>query len=389
MPTVVSVTRKRQDAPTRLKRLPKLTAPLLRLNGLCPYYTMFPLSFPFDALANSKVGEWVLDPFCGRGTTILAARLRDLPSVGVDSNPIAEAIAAAKLPQVRACEIIALARDILTDLQPGPVPATPKGEFWDLCYDPSTLRDIGRIRNYLLAQCSTRVEVALRGVMLGILHGPQTQKTPTYLSNQMPRTYSTKPVSAVNFWKKRQMKPPEIDVITAISRRAHFSFKTVPPTTPGKLITGDSRAVNFARLGPKFSWVITSPPYYGMRTYFPDHWLRNWFVGGPSDVDYRADEQLSHHSEAEFVADLAGVWKKLAEACVLGARLVCRFGALPSCQKDPRDLFRRPLADGDCGWRITTIRDAGTSQHGRRQCDQFGTGKNKPVEEIDVYAVLE
>lgn len=389
MPTVVNVSRKRQEAPARLRWLPKLTAPLLRLNGLCPYYTMFPLSFPFDALANSKVGEWVLDPFCGRGTTILAARLRGLHSIGVDSNPIAGAIAAAKLPQVRAREIIALARAILTDVQPGPVSATPRGEFWGLCYASGTLRDICRVRNYLLDQCSTRIEVALRGVMLGILHGPQTQKTPTYLSNQMPRTYSTKPVSAVNFWKKHQMKPPEIDVLAAISRRARFSFEAVPPTTLGKLITGDSRKCDFARLGPKFSWVITSPPYYGMRTYFPDNWLRNWFVGGPSDVDYRADEQLSHHSEGEFLADLAGVWQRVAEACVPGAKLVCRFGALPSCMKDPRDLFRRSLADSDCGWRITTIRDAGTSQHGRRQCDQFGTGKNKPVEEIDVYAVLE
>src|SRR5262249_27692889 len=163
-------------------RLPKPTAPLLRLNGLCPYYTMFPLGFPFDALASSKPGEWVLDPFCGRGTSILAARLRGLPSVGVDSNPVAAAIAAAKLAQV-----IALARDILTNVRPGPVPATPQGEFWDLCYAPSTLRGICRVRNYLLAQCITRTEVALRGVMLGILHGPQTQKVPTYLSNQMPR----------------------------------------------------------------------------------------------------------------------------------------------------------------------------------------------------------
>ena len=163
----------------------------------------------------------------------------------------------------------------------------------------------------------------------------------------------------------------------------------MPPSTLGKLITGDSRRCNFAQLGPKFSWVITSPPYYGMRTYFPDHWLRNWFVGGPSDVDYRADEQLSHHSEAEFVADLAGVWQKIARACVKGAKLVCRFGALPSCQKEPRELFRRSLAEANCGWTIKTIRDAGTSQHGRRQCDQFGTGKNNPIAEIDVYAVLE
>ena len=347
MVSVVSVTRSRRGPASRLKRLPKLTAPLLRLNGLAPYYTMFPLSFPFDALANSKAGEWVIDPFCGRGTSILAARLRGLPSVGVDSNPVAGAIAAAKLPQVRAYEIIALARDILAHVHPGPVSATPQGEFWDLCYAPSTLRDICRIRNYLLAQCSTRVEVALRGVLFGILHGPLI-KARTYLSNQMPRTYSTKPVPAVRYWRKKNLTPPEIGVLKTLSRRARFSFEAVPPSTLGKVITGDSRTFNFTDLETKFSWVITSPPYYGMRTYFPDHWLRNWFVGGPNDVDYRADEQVSHHSEAQFVSDLATVWK-MAEVSVPGAKPICRFGALPGCKKASRSLTRRFPAEADCG----------------------------------------
>jgi hypothetical protein len=126
-----------------------------------------------------------------------------------------------------------------------------------------------------------------------------------------------------------------------------------------------------------------------MRTYFPDHWLRNWFVGGPSDVDYRADEQLSHHGEEAFTADLATVWTRIAAACQPKAKLICRFGALPSCRKDPRELLRRSLAEAEAPWRITTIREAGTSQRGRRQCDQFGAGQNTPVEEIDVYAVLE
>src|SRR5262249_33161051 len=148
-----------------------------------------------------------------------------LPSVGVDSNPVAGAIAAAKLPQVRACEIVALARAVLTDVRPGPVPATPQGEFWELADAPCTLRDVLRIRNSLLPQCSSGIDVALRGVMLGILHGPQNRKTPGYLSIQMPRAYSTKPQPAVRYWKKHRMQPPEIDVLDAITRRARFSFK--------------------------------------------------------------------------------------------------------------------------------------------------------------------
>ena len=44
----------------------------------------------------------------------------------------------------------------------------------------------------------------------------------------------------------------------------------------------------------RFDWVITSPPYYGMRTYIPDQWLRNWFVGGPDAVDYTNRDQVVH-----------------------------------------------------------------------------------------------
>src|SRR5439155_298763 len=131
---VVSITRARKEPAIGLRRLPKLTAPLLRLNGLAPYYTMFPLAFPFAALADAKPGDWVMDPFCGRGTTILAARLRGLPSVGVDSNPVAGAIASAKLAMVRASEVISLAREILDNPKPGPVPNTPQSDFWNLCY---------------------------------------------------------------------------------------------------------------------------------------------------------------------------------------------------------------------------------------------------------------
>ncbi len=389
MATVVSVSRARKEPTTGFRRLPKLTAPVLRLNGLAPYYTMFPITFPFTALANAEQGDWVLDPFCGRGTTILAARLRGLASVGIDSNPVAGAIASSKLAQIRPREVIRLAKEILDDPKPGPVRDLPHGDFWDLCYAPRTLRDVCRIRNYLIENCSTRIEIALRGVMLGILHGPQNAKTPTYLSNQMPRTYSTKPVSAVRYWRKNKLKPPEIGVLDAISRRAKFSFQEVPDSTPGKVVLGDSRTFNFAQLGAKFSWVITSPPYYGMRTYFPDHWLRNWFVGGPSDVEYRTADQLSHHGEDQFITDLATVWKQSAGVCFSGARLVCRFGALGSCEKNPRDMVRRSLTEAGCGWKIKTIRDAGTSKQGHRQCEQFGTSKNVPLDEIDVYAVLE
>lgn len=368
--------------------LPAKNAPLLRLNGLAPYYTMFPLTFPFDALRHSKPGEWVLDPFCGRGTTLLAARLRGRPSIGVDSNPVAVAIAAAKLVNVTAKKITTLASQILSEREDPYYDQIPYGDFWSLCFDERTLTDICRLRNYLLGNCTTQTEIALRGVLLGILHGPRNKGTPTYLSNQMPRTYSTKPAPAVKYWKSHRLEPVYVDVLDAIARRADFTFSEVPPFVRGKVVKDDSRSLANLASRTKISWVVTSPPYYGMRTYFPDHWLRNWFVGGPSDVCYTDATQLSHAGDESFIQDLACVWRSVAKRCLPNAHLVCRFGAIPSAKKDPRQLLRASLAFADCGWTVTTIRNAGAASHGKRQSDQFSEGRSTPIDEIDLYAVL-
>lgn len=70
---------------------------LHRLNTICPYYTMYPLQFPLRVLRDAQPKKWVLDPFCGRGTTNFAARLLGMNTVGFDTSPIAVAIASAKL----------------------------------------------------------------------------------------------------------------------------------------------------------------------------------------------------------------------------------------------------------------------------------------------------
>lgn len=54
-----------------------------------PYPARFIPEIPAQALDLLAVDGPVIDPFCGSGTTLAEARRRDLPSVGVDLNPIA------------------------------------------------------------------------------------------------------------------------------------------------------------------------------------------------------------------------------------------------------------------------------------------------------------
>lgn len=362
--------------------------PRVRLNAICPYYTMFPLDFPLSRLARADESQWVLDPFCGRGTTLFAARLLGLPCIGIDSNPIAAAVAAAKLADADPNEVVDAAASILRRAK-GPK-LVPWGEFWKLCFHPSTLRDICAIRERLLHSCSEPAEIVLRALMLGILHGPMHKGLPTYLSNQMPRTYATKPAAAVRFWKRRRMMaPPEVDVLGAISRRAHHALADTAPSVGGAVYFADARrAGSFLPRGRRFSWLVTSPPYLGLRSYRADQWLRNWFLGGVPDVDYREDGQLSHHV-GRFSDELAKVWCSVGSRCLPGAHLIVRFGHLPSVPVDARAILRDSLERADAGWRVYRWADAGSSSNGKRQAHQFGGSTSTPVCEVDMYARLE
>lgn len=349
---------------------------------------MFPLEFPLLQLAMAKKNEWVLDPFCGRGTTIFAARLLGLGCVGIDSNPLAAAIAAAKLAKTKAEAVVDLASSIIEKTK---MPAEiPDGDFWRLCFHPKTLREICVLREQLLRRCVTHEEIVLRTLLLGILHGPLQKGKPTYLSNQMPRTYATKPASAIRFWKRKGLvAPAHVDVIDAISRRAAHLLVVQPPLSRGSVYLGDSRdALRLLLHERKFGWVITSPPYFGMRTYRPDQWLRNWFIGGKDHVDYGQEGQLAHHAE-RFAAELASVWKAIAPHCMAGARLIVRFGYLPSIPINARNLLSYSLKLANVGWRAYRWLDAGSASNGNRQSEQFGFNTGSAARELDVHARLE
>jgi hypothetical protein len=361
-------------------------APLVEaLNAVCPYYTMFPLEFPLGVLTRrSRPKQWVLDPFCGRGTTTFAARLLGLPSIGLDSNPLAAALAAAKLISVSARQVIATARYILN--QHPEATDLPSGDFWRHAYTPTTLRELCRLREGLFASCDTDARIVLRAILLGALHGPLGKQSTSYFSNQCPRTFAPKPRYALNFWKTRGLRPPRVGALEIVSTRATRYLIEQSPSVPGIVRIGDSRVRDSYADLPLISHVVTSPPYYGMRTYRQDQWLRNWFLGGPATVDYLSSRSdLAHSSPEAFVRQLADVWRNVRKACRHGATLVVRFGGIQDRQCDAVKMLKESLRLAD--WQLLTLRPAGTALDGRRQASQFFTTTKAPRLEYDFYAI--
>ena len=60
----------------------------LPLHAICPYFAMFPESFVREHVEQySEKSDWVLDPFCGRGTTILESLLLGRNAAGSERQP--------------------------------------------------------------------------------------------------------------------------------------------------------------------------------------------------------------------------------------------------------------------------------------------------------------
>lgn len=345
------------------------------LNAVCPYFTMFPLEYPTKILKRFRNEiPVVMDPFCGRGTSLFAARKFGLDAWGVDSSPVAAAVARSKLASCESSQVIGLAQNLLSTTEDT---QTPTSDFFKWAFHEDTLSQICKIRNGLLnIRQETDASVVLRAVCLGALHGPLTKSSDTasYFSNQMPRTFSSKPDYSIKYWKKREIKPPKIDVLSVISKRT-LRLHGLNDEIVGnfqQILNGDSRLPeSFNDSRRDFTTVITSPPYYGMRTYVQDQWLRNWFLGGPDYVDYSVDEQLDHGGQAVFAESLGQVWSNMALSTSDQLRMFVRFGIIPSAKVDAKKLFLESLESSGANWKVVSVRNAKTAEEGKRQAGQM------------------
>lgn len=334
---------------------------------------MFPLEFPLAVLKSAKKDALIADPFCGRGTTIYAARYLGLQSLGIDSSPIAAAIAKAKTVSSTVGRVVQLATDLLETI---PRPPLPKGEFWRRAYHPSTLDELCRLRAGLAGAPETQTSTLLRAILLGVLHGPVSKYSERagYLSNQMPRTFAPKPDYAARYWRANGLKPPKLSTIAVIRRKAERVLASPPArvNSSSRIRCGDSRqSAPYRHLLHRITHVVTSPPYYGVRTYVEDQWMRHWLLGGPDRVCYGSATQLSHESPEAFAQSLAMVWDQIAARGASTLKMVIRFGSIKSRRSNAREILLESLDKSLVRWRVDKVQYAGNYRRGRRQADQM------------------
>jgi len=363
--------------------------PAHSLNAICPYYTMFPLEFPLKILKRVHDVNRLLDPFCGRGTSIYAARVMGIESWGIDSSPVAVAIAQAKLSKGNIKDALSLASKILAEESDTQLPI---GEFWSRAFHPKVLKDICRLREGLLRKRS-EAAILLRALCIGCLHGPliKDKKNPSYFSNQMPRTFAPKPDYAVRYWKRNKLRPPQLSVLQVLTKKASRLQTEWLPTvgSPRNIINGDSqKKSSFSPLPGEIDLVITSPPFFGMDMYVADQWLRNWFLGGADTAYGDKPPQLSHKDADSFSRSLRRVWDNVGDLAGQRMDLYIRFGSIPSYEVNALAVLRDSLTSSRHEWRIVSTRMANNAGQGKRQADQMNV-QSESLTEYDIHAVLD
>ncbi len=362
------------------------TIPEYALNAICPYYAMFPMEFPYKILRNAEKGASVLDVFCGRGTTNYAAQVLGLKCYGIDTSKVAVAIAKSKLAQSSLEDVLSLASNILQEEKEILV---PNSRFWKWAFHADTLVQICKLREGLRKRRSSSDAVTLRALILGCLHGPRTidRKNPSYLSNQMPRTYAPKPNYAIKFWINNNLRPRKIDVLKVIAKKGQraLAYPSFTNNKPRQVVEGDSRySASFSHIKGKVDYIITSPPYYGLQTYVEDQWIRNWFLGGPDYVPYKNNQHIPQSSQDKFSYELSKVWSSASRVSKKSAKLVVRFGTVGSHRVDPIEIFEDSLNKSGESWQVYYTRHVGSAGQGKRQALHMGT-ESSAIDEYDYF----
>ena len=355
-----------------------------RFHALCPYFAMFPEMF-VEKWVNrlTKRGDVVLDPFCGRGTAPFQSLLLSREAIACDVNPVAYCVTKAKTNAPLASSV----RRRITQLESQYNARRWESvrqrlpEFFHYAYTSRTLKQILYLRSVLDWEESDS-DCMVAALVLGSLHG-ESEKSRSYLSNQMPRTISTKPAYSVRFWQKHGYTPPERDVFDLLRDRVAFRYESEPPENRGTVLRTDMRELPrlVADYAKPIKCVITSPPYLDVTNFEEDQWLRLWFLGGKPHPTYHVVSKDDRHERPEKYWDLiADIWRVLGQVLAKSAKIVIRLGGK---KLDPEQMGRSLQATAMFSKRKVSLIESEVSEIKGWQTDSFRPGSKGCGREVD------
>jgi hypothetical protein len=357
-----------------------------RFHALCPYFAMFPETFVEKWVERvTKPKEIVLDPFCGRGTAPFQALLMGRNSLGCDINPVAYCVTKAKTNAPTAKAVRRRVTELESEFEARKWERRRRcmPEFFHHAYHPKTLRQLLFLRSRLQWEQSN-TDAMIAALVLGSLHG-ESRKSSSYLSNQMPRTISTKPAYSIRFWKNKGYKAPERDTFDVLRKFIAFRYESEPPMNRGTVYKADMRYLPrlVAELKRPIRCVVTSPPYLDVTNFEEDQWLRLWFLGSLPRPTYHIISKDDRHERPERYWDLiSDLWRVLGQVLAKKSDIVIRLGGRKLDQERMGDCL---LATSVFSQRSVSLVFSESSEIKGRQTGSFRPGARGCLTEADFH----
>lgn len=258
-------------------------------------------------VAGVKPGDRVLDPMCGRGTTLIEASLLGCAAVGVDMNPLSVLMSQAKsailhvTPDVLVAEYESLKADLLRSQEPkqdlawlGHLPERDQ-EYLIAWFAPHVLGDLDVIAIRVHATENAACRDLFRLCLSNILRRVSWQKED-------------------DLRVRKEIRPDaDIDAVAEFLTESARTVRTIlaflyedrtADSGPVEIIAGDARCLTgtgmpLDRLTSKVNAVVTSPPYATALPYLdtnrlslcyldllsrPEHRVRDYMMIGNREV---------------------------------------------------------------------------------------------------------
>ncbi len=258
-------------------------------HGIHRYPAKFIPQIPRFCLESfSKVGDDVLDPFMGSGTTLLESYILGRNSYGVDIHPLARLIAKVKTTPVSPDHLESLSEQLLGRIRADDgdnsdwVPEIPNRDHW---FRPEVLRDLATIKKHVWrmrkGDSQDFFKICFSSIIRKMSNSDADSLIPevTSFRKKLDEQGRTSFDSISKFENTVRNKLIDAEGLWRISKEVEEEYWS-PPVA--KIIGNDARDV---LLGDSHvDLAITSPPYASAVHYVSVHKLEMYWLDLLSDI---------------------------------------------------------------------------------------------------------
>lgn len=238
------------------------------IHSIHPYPAKFISEIPRNLIKIIGVPKdtWILDPFCGSGTTLTEAQLAGIPSLGIDLNPIACLMSSVKTRPLTkslvpfAEKTISEARNGMTNID---IPNIPNLDHW---FKRVVQEEVARLLLAidLIPDEEIEVKEALKLALSSILVRVSNQDSDTrYVAVE-------KNIHSDDVYQ---------NFLAASDRISSVKTSYRPKTWQAKIFQKNILTVTKEDISKPVGLVITSPPYPNAYEYWLYHKYRMFWLG--------------------------------------------------------------------------------------------------------------